>query len=383
MIWVVGAVAVIALVVGVIALALSVTITRRVGARDPLAVPQFWRRALRIRARSAAVDEYVAHRNEKELVAFIGNPTKDGVAEIRERVMRACSIRYMPQPLWFYTTPEDAGTEVAKQAVEAGASVVIAVGGDGTVRAVATALAGTDVAMGILPMGTGNILARNLDLPLSDPTALIRTVLEGEDKRIDVGWMEVRRGARATPDPEEHIFLVMAGAGIDAQMVAGADNKAKSRMGWLAYFVAAVQHMGDKRMTATVAVDDGEAVESQMRSVLMANCGKLPGGFQLIPDASVTDGTLDIATLDARGGIVGWTDLFGTVVAQGAGIKQPEVLKAWRASRIDHTSGRSVVVEMDQPQRVQADGESLGRAVKVKARIEPSSLTVRVPGKNG
>ena len=370
----------IALIVGVTALVLAVSVTRRVGARDPFAVPKFWRRVLRIKPAATIVSgAFSLDAPDKQRVAFVANPSKDGVGEMRERAMRACAIRYLPQPMWFETTVEDPGTGQAREAMAAGADVVVAVGGDGTVRAVAEALAGTDVAMGILPMGTGNLFARNLDLPINDASALMRTALEGVDRPVDVGYMDVERAFPGHGEDGRHIFLVMAGAGIDAEMVAGANPTLKRRLGWLAYFFAALEHLGDKRMTATVKIDDGDAVTNEMRTVLLANAGRLPGGLQLIPDASISDGLLDIATLDARAGIVGWTDLFGSVIAQGAGIKQSEVLQAWRASRIDHGRGTAVELSMDSPQRIQVDGEGLGLAKRVNAWLEPSSLKVRVP----
>ncbi|WP_084038962.1 diacylglycerol kinase family protein [Demequina sp. NBRC 110053] len=370
----------IALIIAVMALVLAVTITRRVGARDPFAVPKYLRRLLRIRpAVPGGSGAFSLDHPDQQRVAFVANPSKDGVLQIKERAMRACAIRYLPQPMWFTTTVEDPGTGQARAAVEAGADVVVAVGGDGTVRAVAEALAGTGVAMGILPMGTGNLFARNLDLPLADTSALMRTALEGVDRAVDVGYLDVDRADGEFDHEGRHLFLVMAGAGIDAEMVAGANPTLKRRLGWMAYFFAALEHLGDKRMTATVTIDDGEPVTNEMRTVLLANAGRLPGGLQLIPDASISDGTLDIATLDARAGIVGWTDLFGSVIAQGAGIKQSEVLQAWRASRIDTATGRKVEISMASPERVQVDGEELGRATRITAVLDPGALKVRVP----
>lgn len=370
-----------ALVIAVVALVLAITVVRRVGSRDPLSVPLFWRRLLRITPISSATAEQAGalQGRERQVVAFVANPSKTGVTELRERVLRACAERYLPEPLWLHTTIEDPGTGQARAAIEAGADVVVAVGGDGTVRAVAEALVGRDVAMGIMPMGTGNLFARNLDIPLNDVDGQLRVILEGTSQAVDVGYMDVERAFPGHGEDGTHLFLVMAGAGIDAEMVAGADATLKKRVGWLAYFFAAVEHLGDKRMTATVAVDDGDEVTAEMRTVLLANAGRLPGGLQLIPDASITDAQLDIATLDARGGIVGWTELLGSVVAQGAGIKQSELLRAWRTSRIDHARGATVSIEMESPQRVQVDGESLGRAIRLRGHLRPGALVVRVP----
>jgi diacylglycerol kinase (ATP) len=369
----------IAVVLGLIALIIGVTTTREIGRRDPVAVPPIWRKLLFIKSRpSHELGRSTASSERRERIAFVANPTKDGIAELREMSMRACSVRYMPEPLWYFTTEEDPGEGQARAAIASGADVVVAVGGDGTVRAVAAAIAGTNTPMGILPMGTGNLFARNIDLPLGDSPALLRAIFDGDEMEIDVVWLDVERSHRGHNERDRHICLVIAGAGFDAEMVAGADDKLKRRLGWFAYFLAAIRHVGEKRMEATVSVDGSDPVTSHMRTVLIANVGSLPGGIRLIPDASVTDGSLDVATLDARAGVVGWTDLFGTVMAQGAGLKQPDAMKAWRTSRIDHVRGKVVDIHMKNPQKIQVDGEPLGRATAIRAEVSHGALRMRV-----
>lgn len=365
-----------ALVVAIAGLALAVTIARRIGTRDPIAIPPFWRRVLRIKALPVSLQgEFAPTKRGTERVAFIANPTKAGIADVREQAMRACSNRYLPQPMWLYTTPDDPGHKVAREALDGGAEVVVAVGGDGTVRAIAAELAGTGVPLAIIPMGTGNLFARNLELPLGNTASLLRIALEGDNAPIDVGWLDLERGPR---EPNErHIFLVIAGTGLDAEMVAGADERLKRRLGWMAYFFAALKHLGSRRITVSVSVDGSAEVTTQMRTVLFANVGKLPGGLMLVPDASAEDGWMDVATLDARAGIVGWTALFGNVVAQGAGVRMPEIVKAYGTSRIDHARGKSIVVSMDHLYKVQADGEALGLARRVTATVDHGALLVR------
>ncbi|WP_062290697.1 diacylglycerol/lipid kinase family protein [Demequina phytophila] len=373
----------IALVVAVAGLALVVSVTRHIGKRDPVAVPRRWRRLLLIKPMpTMELGAATARSDARERVAFIANPTKDGVAELREQALRACAIRYLPQPMWLYTTPDDPGRDITREAIDAGADLVVAVGGDGTVRAVAEAVAGTGVPMAIMPMGTGNLFARNLDLPLGDTAALLRTALDGAERTADVGWLQLVRTPDGEGEGERHIFLVIAGAGLDAEMVAGADDNLKRKLGWVAYFFAAVRHLG-KRMEARITVDDGEPQTSRMRTVLIANVGRLPAGIQLIPDANLDDGRIDIATLDARGGIVGWTELFGTVVAQGAGIREPWHQRVWRTSRIDHVRGTTVEIKVAEPQKVQVDGEALGRATRILAEVQPGALVLRVPATGG
>jgi diacylglycerol kinase (ATP) len=348
---------------------------RQLGKREPSAVPPMLRRALLIREIPAeTLAAFAKERPGSERIAFIANPTKAGVAEVREAAYRACSMRYLPEPVWLYTTPHESGTVLAREAIEAGADVLVAVGGDGTVRAVAEAAIEKGVPLGIIPTGTGNLLARNLDIPANDFSAAIRTAIDGMDSKVDVGWISV---GNEEGEEQDHLFLVFAGIGIDADMVAGADDKLKSTLGWGAYFFAALPFMGAKRMRASVSVDGSEPVIGQMRSVVAANCGRLPGGMTLMPDARINDGALDFATIDTRAGIAGWAELFSEVWIQGAGLTAPNLPKAWRAGRIDHARGTSVDIRVEAPQRVQADGESLGRASHVRARIDPGVLTVR------
>jgi diacylglycerol kinase family enzyme len=372
----------VALGLAVAALVLAVTVVRHIGHRDPLNVPRFWRRALFIRPAKEAPPEdapEVFTRNQR--IAFVANPAKNGVGQLREQAMRACAIRYLPEPMWFTTTEDDPGMGQARRAVEMGADVVVACGGDGTVRAVATGLAHSGASLAIVPMGTGNIFARNLDIPLNDPPSALRIAIEGHDQPVDVGWMDVRAASDPHAEPESHLFLVIAGAGLDAEMVAGADERLKAKLGWFAYFFAAVAHLGSKRIAARVSVDGDEATETHMRTVMMGNVGRLPGGLQLIPDASAVDGVIDVAMLDARGGLVGWTELFGQVVAQNAGIRDPWWTRILKASRVDHIQARSVDVEFHSPQKVQVDGEALGRASSITARVDPGALRVRTsPG---
>src|SRR4051794_3564569 len=270
------------------------------------------------------------------VTAFVANPTKPDVPELRAAVHRAALALGMPDPLWLETTVEDPGVGQARSAVERGADVVVAVGGGGTVRAVAEALAGTGVPMGLIPLGTGNLLARNLDIPLGDPLAALQVALTGDDRAIDVGRLrglryaedikdDVTRAASLDPvlheDPRDHLFLVIAGLGFDAAMVADADDHLKARVGWIAYFVAGIRHLHGRRMRMQVGIDGDPPANARLRSLLIGNCGRLPGGLMLLPDAVIDDGWLDVAAIDTRGGIAGWAQLLGEVMLQGVGVR--------------------------------------------------------------
>ena len=315
-----------------------------------------------------------ADRDSSQLVAFIANPTKTGVPEFREAAFLACATRYLPEPLWIETTETDPGIGQAKQAVEQGAQTIVAVGGDGTVRAVAEGLVGTGIPMALIPMGTGNLLARNLDLPLSDQDDLLRIALTGHDETIDVGWLTVERPDGSTDDGE-HLFLVIAGLGFDAQMVAGADEELKKRIGWIAYFLASVKHLHDRRLRVRVKADGGPEQSMRLRTVLIGNCGRLPGGITLLPDAVLDDGWLDLAEIDTRGGLVGWGQLLADVMLQGIGVRNR---LSTRIGRIDHSRVRTVEIHAQQGEEFQIDGEGFGQATAVTARVDPGALVVRV-----
>lgn len=314
----------------------------------------------------------------RPLVAVVANPTKPGAAALHERVTAAIATRGWPEPLWLETTPDDAGAGQARSALEAGAQLVVAAGGDGTVRAVAEAMAHTGVPMGLLPQGTGNLLARNLDLPVGNVATALTIALDGADRTIDVGRLRVERWAEPDPPPgtpDEHVFLVIGGVGVDAAMVADADEQLKARVGWIAYFVAAVRHLHGRRLRVKVKVDDREWIEVRGRSLLVGNVGRLPGGITLLPDARIDDGWLDLAALDARGGVAGWVQLAGEVLLQRIGVRNELPAKI---GRIDHVRARRVKVQIVGGEQVQVDGESVGRVKQMSARVDPGALVVRV-----
>lgn len=353
----------------------------------------------------AAVAEALAE-DVGQLIAFVANPSKPAVANLERTVRRVCAEADLPEPLWLETTIEDPGVGQAREAIARGADIVVAVGGDGTVRAVAEGLVGTGKPMGLIPLGTGNLLARNLDLPVADPEEALRIVVAGADRVIDVGWARVLEfaepddgsrtpartgdraaGTAATPstDPAEdaltgqdtekaHIFLVIAGLGFDAAMVADADATLKAKVGWVAYFVAGIRHLHGRRLRAQIQLDDAPPVTAKLRTLMVGNCGKLPGGITLLPDAVLDDGILDIAAIDTRGGVVGWAQLFGDVVMQGFGVKTDLPAKI---GRIDHARARRVKVRVEGGEQAQVDGDLLGRAVELEAWVEPGGLVVR------
>ena len=193
-----------------------------------------------------------------------------------------------------------------------------------------------------------------------------------------VGRLRVERWAEPDPPegtPDEHVFLVIGGVGVDAAMVADADEQLKARVGWIAYFVAAVRHLHGRRLRVRIKVDDREWTEVRGRSLLVGNVGRLPGGITLLPDARIDDGWLDLAALDARGGVAGWAQLLGEVMLQRIGVRNDLPAKI---GRIDHVRARRVKVQIVGGEQVQVDGESVGRVKQLSAEVDPGALVVRV-----
>ena len=202
------------------------------------------------------------------------------------------------EPSFLETTLDDRGLGRARSAVAAGARMVVAAGGDGTVRACAQALAGTQVPLAIVPLGTANLAARALGIPPGTRGALA-AAFGGHERRIDL----------ATAGPGDAAgpltFAAMAGIGLDAQVVAATPRLLKRRAGWLAYAVAGAAHLHGPGVWFTVRLDDGEPLARRARCVVVGNAGLLPGGFALLPRARLDDGVLDVGIL-APAGAGGW-----------------------------------------------------------------------------
>ena len=323
-------------------------------------------------------------------VVVIYNPSKSAdFDEIKSILNETAADAGLAQPVWIPTTAEDSGYGQTKQAIGHNPSVVIAAGGDGTVRLVSGALAGTGIPMGLIPLGTGNLLARNLDLPMDSIRNLASIAVTGRSRRIDIGWMSAPQASvearneladldgHATLFEGEVPFVVIAGMGFDAQVMDGADDNLKRVMGWSAYIVSGIRHLHGDRVNATISTGDGaNSVEVEARSIMFANCGTLTAGIVLAPDARIDDGWLDIAVLDTKGGIVGWTDLVRRLGLQRFGVQDkvfPETAK------IDFRRTRQAQVSARELELIQADGDALGYARDVRARIDKGALVVRVP----
>lgn len=351
-----------ALVVAIIAVVIGVLVNKRLRSLNERSVAA---------AEEAAVAAAAVER-EPGPPAFVVNPSKLDVEPFRKKVEAIAAERGLPAPLWFETTVEDPGTGQAKEALARGASVVVAVGGDGTVRSVAAALENTGIPMGLVPKGTGNLFARNLDLPLASTAKLVEIALTAPDHAADIGWVHPAGPGAGLPTSTP--FLVISGVGFDAAMVADADEEMKSKMGWLAYFFAGARHLHGKKVRVQLKIDDEPAILRKVRSMLVANVGRLPGGFVLFPEADSDTGHLDIASIDTDKSLLGWTSLLSTVVLQGVGMRK----KTERpTSNLEFWRGTSVRIDVDQPSNLQVDGDLIGPITSATFTVHPGALRVR------
>ena len=242
---------------------------------------------------------------------------------------------------------------------------MLAAGGDGTIRTVAQELMGTGMPLGLLPAGTGNLLARNLGVPHNDAAAAVRMICEGQDRAVDAGWLELDRIGDGTYT-ERHLFLVMAGTGFDAAMMAGAGQKMKQRLGHAAYLVSGARALGRVMETATVHVDGRLFLSQPSHGVIVGNCGTLTMGLSLMPEADPCDGMLDGVALLPRS-ISAWAR-----VAWAVGTRDAQSHDAMPRVR-----GRAIEVRSESPQPVQVDGELMGLAYGLRTNVQRAGLIVR------
>ena len=283
------------------------------------------------------------------------NPTKvPDPDQLRRVVERGLGRAGWPLPKWYETTAEDPGRGQARQAVREGAELIFACGGDGTVMAVVTALAGSDVALAVLPAGTGNLLAANLGLA-GDPATGVQVAIDGGRRRIDVGVVG------------EHCFAVMAGIGFDAQMLAGTSEKAKKRIGWLAYVVGGFRHLRDRPMRARIVLDGERSLPRRPRSVIVGNVGRLQGGVRLLQRADPADGKLDVAILSPNN-LGHWASLAWALLRRH---ERVPLMETFTAERIE------IYTRRQEPRQLDGDLIEPGRTMKIQ--IKPRALLLCVP----
>jgi len=293
-------------------------------------------------------------RGSRPTAVVIVNPRVRDPHGLRAACDRIAAASGWAEPVVLPTTAEDAGAGMARRAVSDGADLIVAAGGDGTVRACAEAVAGTDMPLAIVPCGCANLTAVALGIPAHLGPAL-RIALHGQDRWIDLA------------SADGVLFTAMAGIGLDAAIVEATRSSAKRLAGWPAYAAAATGHLLRPPSSFTIRLDGGEPLIRLARSVAVGNSGLLPGGFPIMPDAVLDDGMLDVVIL-APAGLLGWASVGLRVIARSR--HDDPQLERHRARRAEITA------DVDLPR--QADGEMLAAGRSLTVDVRPHALRVRV-----
>lgn len=256
--------------------------------------------------------------------------------------------------------PGDA-RRLADEAVSRNMDAVVVFGGDGTTMQAAAALVGTPVALGLIPGGTGNLLAGNLRIP-PNPVKAAATLLRSRSRRIDLGRMERPDGT--------HFFAVACGSGYDARVMAGTASEQKRKWGMGAYVATTLKLIDDLRSVDYLITVDGKEYDAHAAMVLVANCGEvIPRYVKLGPGISPEDGLLDVVVMRANGfgeGVRAVWDLLRTS-APGVG-----------GGFVGFARGCEIKVEATPPQPAQLDGEA-GGMTPFTATIVPGAIEVLAP----
>ncbi|MGO3174925.1 MAG: diacylglycerol/lipid kinase family protein [Microbacterium gubbeenense] len=306
--------------------------------------------------------------SETTHIGIVFNPSKGERDDLERSIADATGLPVT----WHETSVDDPGVGATREALAAGADLVIAAGGDGTVRAVCEHLADSEAQadLGIVPLGTGNLLARNLGVPLNSIRGAVDRALSGEPRVIDAAW--------ADTDESRYAFVVMAGFGIDAHMITETDDDLKSRAGWLAYVESLGRALSASEVIeVTVATDDAEAEQHSVHTLIVGNCGTLQGGITLLPDADPSDGELDLIVLDATDAS-GWADTLKNVVwDNGIGRVFRKDQSAASSDSVTHRRLTSIDIVLAEPRVFEVDGDDVGEVTRVRISVQPEAIRVR------
>ena len=259
----------------------------------------------------------------------------------------------------YATNSGEESAELARRFSEEGEEVVVAAGGDGTLNAVVGGLVGTKTVLGILPTGTMNVFARELNIPFGHLAAALDVIDGGHVKEVDLFETE------GTP------FVQMAGVGFDAQVIEETTTESKRRLGPLAYILSAVKVLGSEPPRMKVYFDEGFAAEGAC--VLLGNGALYGGQLRLFGKADNADDLLDVLVYKEAGYKAALGSL-GTV-ARGGFEADGKVVEYYQ------TSG--LVVESDREVPVEVDGELWGRSKRVEFKSMSEKLRVLAPEERG
>jgi diacylglycerol kinase family enzyme len=221
-------------------------------------------------------------------------------------------------------------------------------------------LARSGIPVAVLPAGTGNLLARNLGIPL-DLDAALATLLDGTERRIDSVQVD-------GDELEMDRFVVMAGLGLDAAIIADAPDQLKKHVGWAAYVVSTLKNLNHPFVRVEIIIDGQPPLIRRARTVVIGNVGTLEANIPLLPDAVPDDGLINAVVLAPRR-LAHWPRLALSLV-----------LKSVQEGRhIERYTGKRIQVTAAQVVRRELDGDTIKDGRTLSAAVDPEALIVRVP----
>lgn len=308
----------------------------------------------------------VSGLGKPQRVFCVLNPRAATFHQARAALREGCRKAGWPDPVFLTTTRAEPGGPQARLALTEGADLVVAAGGDGTVREVAHVLAGTGTPLGILPIGTANLTALNLGIDTRRLGRAVKIALHSPTRAIDVGRATWRP---TSGDVTEHTFLVMAGLGNDAATVLAVRPEFKRRLGKASYLAAGARKLRSRVIGMKVSVDGGPSRDLRTWTLLVGNAGRIAPGVHVFPDAEPDDGVLDTLVVPLRN-VVQWLP----VALTGIGLLR-------KASALSYGRARQVWAIPDAPAPVHLDGDVVEDVVDLRVDIVPGALAVRAPTK--
>jgi diacylglycerol kinase (ATP) len=284
------------------------------------------------------------------VIAHAGKSFGGGLPQLR----RALEAEGIEDPFWVEVPKSKKAPAQVQRALDEGAELVFAWGGDGMVQRCVDVLAGSSVGLAIVPAGTANLFASNLGIP-QDIEEAVAIGLRGNRREIDVGRFNGER------------FAVMAGAGFDAAMIRDAGGL-KDRFGRAAYVWTGAKNLRLKPFGARIDVDGAEWFNGKATCILLGNVGKLFGGLEAFEDARADDGKLEVGVVTADG-VLDWSRMITRAVA--GSVTQSPFAQTTKARDVKVKLSRKVVYELDGGDRT--------KVKSFKVKVEPGAISVCVP----
>ncbi len=285
------------------------------------------------------------------VVAHTGKSLGGGLGELREML----AGEGIADPLWYEVSKSRHAPKRARKALTQGAEVIFVWGGDGTVQRCIDAVAGTGAVLAVLPAGTANLLASNLQIP-ADLGQAVRAGLHGERRRFDTGSVN-----------GEH-FAVMAGAGFDARMIKEAGHGRKGRFGRAAYLLAGARNLNTPRARATIEVDGRRFYKGRVSCVLVGNVARILGGIEVFRGAQPDDGLLELGLVTAKNPAE-WVRVLGRVAAGRAG----------QSPFVEVTQGERFRIRFNRSMPYELDGGARGTVKELRIKVHPGSVKLCLP----